>query len=266
MRRVAAIAIALAAAGAAMPALANVTHLVQDLAYSGGTERALLISPDRPKAAVILLVGGDGVIKLGPDGTIGEATNFLAHTRDHWATKNIAVVLPDVPEGMGTLLGRRQNAGYGAAVAALVDFAKSRSNVPVFLVGNSQGTNGVVSAASRLPAGAIAGIVLTSTITQAQRQGDLKETVFDADLSAIAVPALIIADSDDRCPLSPPGDGPRIQAALSHSPKVKLVTVGGGEPTASAACDTTSGHGFFGLENTVVNKIANWIEATIRGG
>lgn len=265
MHRIAALAIALAVAIAAFPVAGEAAQLVQELAYPGDSERVLLISPDHPKATVILLVGSDGVIGLGPNGEIGDATNFLVHTREHWATRNSAVVLPDIPHGMGTLLGRRQNAEYAAAVVALVDFAKSHNRVPVFLVGHSQGTNGVVNAASRLPVGAIAGIILASSITEARRQADLKETVFDAELSAIAAPAFILADSEDTCPMSPPADASRVQAALVHSARTKVVIVGGGSALASAPCDTTSGHGFYGIENTVINRMSNWIAATIGG-
>lgn len=237
--------------------------LVQEVSYSGGSERVLLLDPGKPKATVILLVGGDGAIKLASDGAVGDGGNFLAHTRERWATKGIAVVLPDVPHGMGTLLGRRQNAGYAAAVAALVEFAKSRNPVPVFLVGHSQGTNGVVSAASRLPSGEFAGIVLASSITEPENQRDMHETVFDAALSAITAPVLILADEGDSCPLSVPGDAPRIQAALLHAAAVKIVTVSGGKAGPGGPCDSEAGHGFYGVGNATVDKIAAWIEAIL---
>jgi pimeloyl-ACP methyl ester carboxylesterase len=240
--------------------------VVQEVSYSGGSERVLFLDPGKPKATVILLVGGDGAIKLASDGAVGDGGNFLAHTREHWATKGIAVVLPDIPHGIGTLLGRRQNAGYAAAVAALVDFAKSRNPVPVFLVGHSQGTNGVVSAASRLPSGTVAGIVLASSIIEPENKPDMHETVFDANLSAITAPVLILADEGDSCPLSAPREAPRIQAALTHAVAVKIVTVSGDKAGPGGPCDSDSGHGFYGVENSTVNKIANWIEAILAQG
>ena len=55
--------------------------LVKDIDFTDGSERVLLLSPDQtpgqPKAIVVLFPGGDGIIKLGSDGSIGEPTNFL---------------------------------------------------------------------------------------------------------------------------------------------------------------------------------------------
>ena len=265
MRKLAILATTLALIGAGN-ASAGTSTLVQEVSYSGGSERALLLDPGKPKATVILLVGGDGVIKLASDGAVGDGGNFLAHTRERWATKGIAVVLPDVPHGMGTLLGRRQNADYAAAVAALVEFAKSRNPVPVFLVGHSQGTNGVVSAASRLPSGAFAGIVLASSITKSENKRDMHETVFDAELSAITAPVLILADEQDSCPLSAPAEAPRIQTALVHAAAVKIVIVSGAKTGPGGPCDSEAGHGFYGAGNATVDKIAAWIESILAHG
>ena len=44
--------------------------LVQEVSYPGGSERVLFLDPGKPKATVILLVGGDGGINLTPDGTL----------------------------------------------------------------------------------------------------------------------------------------------------------------------------------------------------
>ena len=191
--------LALQGASAAAP-------VVKDLPFAGGTERSLLLTPDQPpKATVVLFPGGDGVIKLASDGNIGAAGNFLARSRAHWVERGYAVLLPDAPAGSSTLMGRRLSDSYAAALAALVDYARRVNHVPVWLVGTSQGTNAVVNAASRLTHGEIAGIILTSSLTRPGKAADLKETVFDADLAAINVPVLIVSHRDDGCSLSPPG-------------------------------------------------------------
>ena len=240
--------------------------LVQEVSYPGGSERVLFLDPGKPKATVILLVGGDGGINLTPDGTLWESTNFLARTREHWAGKDIAVVLPDIPHGMGSLLGNRENADYAGAVAALVSFAKARNPVPVFLVGHSQGTKGVTSAASRMPPGAVAGIVLTSAISERGTSRDTRETVFDSNLSAITAPVLIVAGEGDACPYSPPDEASRVQAAFIHAASVKVVTVSGLKTVAPERCDTATPHGFFGAQTTTINMIADWIGAILAKG
>ena len=50
------------------------------------------------------------------------------------------------PNG-GSLFGQRSQPGYAGALGVAVDFARSRSNVPVWLVGNSQGSIAAVNGA-----------------------------------------------------------------------------------------------------------------------
>lgn len=240
-------------------AAARAAPAVRDLAFAGGTERVLLLAPDRPRGTVVLLPGGDGAIRLAADGSIGAPTNFLVRSRNHWVELGYAVLLPDVPAGSAGLLGRRMTDSYAAAVAALVAFARQSSPAPVWLVGTSQGTNAVVNAASRMRHGEIAGIVLTASLTRPGKAADLKETVFDADLAAIDVPALIVSHADDACRLSPPGDGARLQGALTGSPRRQAILVSGGEPPASGPCEARSPHGFYGIEVETIRRIAAWM-------
>lgn len=205
--------------------------------------------------------GGDGVVQLGTDGSIGSPTNFLVRSRANWTELGYAILLPDVPMGSSNLMGSRLSDSYASAVAAMVDFARQQNHVPVWLVGTSQGTNAVVNAASRMTHGEIAGIILSSTLTRPGKASDLKEAVFDANLGAINVPALIVSHADDACKLSPPDDDGKLQAALSGSPRTKTIVITGGNPPASNACEAKSPHGFYGVEVEAINDMASWIAA-----
>ena len=234
--------------------------IVKDLDFSGGSERALLLSPDQPKATVVLFPGGDGVIKLGSDGSIGAPTNFLVRSRIHWVELGYAVLLPDAPPGPG-LMGRRMSEPYVAAVAALVNFAKQAIPGPVWLVGTSQGTNAVAGGASHLTHGEIAGIILTSPITEPGKGAELKETVFDADLAAINVPVFIVSHSDDSCSMTPPDDQAKLKAAFTGSPFAKAILVSGGKPAVSAPCEAEAPHGFYGVEVETIKHMVSFIAA-----
>lgn len=251
----------LAAALAAQSAVAEVAPVVKDLAFPGGTERVLLLSPDHPKATLVLFPGGDGVVGLGSDGSVGSPSNFLVRTRGDWQNLGYAILLPDVPVGSASLMGSRLTDSYASAVATLVDFAKQQNHAPVWLVGTSQGTNAVANAASRMTHGEIAGIILTSTLTRPGNASDMKETVFETKLGAINVPALIVSHADDACKLSPPSDDAKLQAALSGSPRSKTIVITGGQPPASNACAAKSPHGFYGVEDETINDMASWIAA-----
>ena len=240
----------------------TVSPVVKDLPYPGGTERVLLLAPDHPKGTVVLLAGGDGNIRLEADGIVGMHDNFLARSRLHWVERGYAVLLPDVPAGMATLMGRRMTDSYAAAVAALVSYAKQTIRAPVWLVGTSQGTNAVVNAASRMTHGEIAGIILTAPLTQPGPTRDLKETVFDADLAAINVPVFIVSHADDACNLTPPGDEERVKSAFTAAPQVKAIVVTGGGPSVSAGpCEVGTPHGFYGVEVDTIIHMVSFIAA-----
>ena len=99
--------------------------------------------------------------------------------------------------------------------------------------------------------------MLTSSVT---RIGRADETVFDADPGAIAVPALVVSNSGDGCIVSPPGDGTRLLAALTRSPRKELILVESSQ-IQSEPCEALSPHGYLGIEAIVVQRIADWIRA-----
>ena len=74
------------------------------------------------------------------------------------------------PNGM-SLLGYRHTPAYAAAIGQAVDFVRSRANVPVWLIGTSQGTTAAVGAAARL-GDKVAGIVLMSPVTGRSSAGE----------------------------------------------------------------------------------------------
>jgi len=105
-----------------------------------------------------------------------------------------------------SLNGKRQTEAYADTIGRAVAFARTRASAPVWLVGTSAGTTGAANGAARLT-GRVAGLALTSSVT---RQNSGGETVFDTNLAAIMVPVLIVANQNDACPVTPPGDAPRI--------------------------------------------------------
>ena len=76
-----------------------------------------------------------------------------------------------------SLTGYRHTPAYAGAIGQAVDFVRGRENVPVWLVGTSQGATAAVGAAARI-VGKIAGIVVMSSITGRSSAG---ETLFDSE-------------------------------------------------------------------------------------
>jgi len=234
--------------------------VVADLPIGGGvSERVLYLAPDNPKLALVMLPGGNGVVEIAPDGKIAKGGNFLVRTRKAWVARGAAVAIPDAPSDGKSLFFLRHSAFYAEAVRVIVAFLHQRTRAPVWLVGTSQGTNAATNAAAALTHGEIAGIVLTSSLTRAGRRPELQETVYGTDLAAINVPVLIASHVDDACNLSPPAENAKLKSMLTHSPKSEIITVSGGLPPRSQPCEAFAPHGFYGVEDEVVQRILAWI-------
>ena len=143
----------------------------------GGVQRLLYAAPDNPRAALIMLPGANGMVEIGQDGTIRRmGQNFLLRTRPLWQSHGLTVVVITPPNGM-SLLGHRHTPAYAATIGQAVDFVRSRTNVPVWLVGTSQGATAAVNGGAQL-GGKVAGIVVASAVTGRNSSG---ETLFDSE-------------------------------------------------------------------------------------
>ena len=222
-----------------------------------GAERVLLLRPSRPKATLIMLPGGTGRIGLDPGGNIRHGANFLVRTRESWIRRGFAVLIPDSPGGRN-LRGHRHGHEYGAVLTFLVSLARHETGMPVFLVGTSQGTIAAINGAAHAHPGALAGIVLTESVSVA---GHLSTaTVFDADPAAVRVPVLIVANRRDHCPVAPSTMAPRIAGSLTAAPSVTLRFVDGGR-SQTGRCGSLSPHGYDGIEPRVEALITAWLDA-----
>ena len=175
LRLIPLIVAALATAGIAGSALGQT--IAADVPLPTGSERVLLSAPAQPRAVLIMLPGGDGIVDIGQTAAAGRLSlNFLVRTLPLWVAQGFAVAILGAPDNR-SLLGQRHTPGYAAAIDRAIDFARSRAAGPVWLVGTSQGSTAAANGAARL-AGKIAGVVLTSSVT---RQNSSGETVFDAN-------------------------------------------------------------------------------------
>lgn len=206
-----------------------------------------------------MLPGGAGDVGIADDGDIAHGDNFVVRTRALWNAAGFAVLIVDSGDERN-LRGVRSSPQYAARVGSLVAAAHAQAKGPVFLLGTSQGSIAAMNGAAHLRDGQVAGVILTESVT---RLGGSRETVFDAHPDQVNVPALVVANTDDRCDVAPPQDAARIAAAMTGAPRVKIVTVSGGDQRSSRACGSLSPHGYYGIEQPVVDAIAAWINAAI---
>jgi len=233
------------------------TERLVDLPLANGHhQHALLVVPPQPKAVIIMLPGGAGDVGLTLNGDIRHDTNFVIRTRKLWIARGYAVLIPDTID-RANLRGLRSSSRYERVIGRLVTFADDAVAAPVFLLGTSQGAIAAMNGAARAPQGSLAGLILTEAVSV---QGGSHETVFDAAPEDVRIPALVVANRDDKCRVAPPDMASKIAAAMHKSPDVKVITVSGGTVLSARDCDSLSPHGYYGIEDRVVGVISDWIE------
>lgn len=245
------------AAASADTAQAGDEQIVDLPLRGGGHQRVLMAAPARSRGTIVMFPGGDGDVGLRSDGDIRHDANFVVRTRGLWNARGYTVVIPDTADG-ANLRGLRSSPGYAALVRDLVEMAHARMAGPVFLMGTSQGSIAAMNGAAHEAPGSVAGVVLTESVSV---MGGSHETVFDASPQRVRVPALIVANRDDRCSVAPPADAPRIAAAMTGSRDVRVLMVAGGDKRSASDCGSRTPHGYYGIESAVVSQIGQWLNA-----
>ncbi len=225
------------------------------------TQRMVVIAPDKPTAAVVLFAGDHGGLRItGPQSFDWGAGNFLVRTRELFASHGLMVAVVDAPSDRQNppyLSGFRQKPEHLADIKAVIAWLKQQSRIPVWLVGISRGTQSAAFIATQLaPAdGGPDGVVLCSTMLTEVRGA---RPVPEMPLEQITVPTLVVHHKQDGCRHCRYGDLPKLMDKLTAVPRRALLTFEGGKSQGDP-CDAMAYHGFNGIEQEVVAKIAEWI-------
>lgn len=212
------------------------------------------------KDAVATLVlysgGGGGYGAIGGDGWPASA-NFLIRSAKLFAGHRFNVVMVGRASDVNNLDGRtRIGDRHDQDNQAVLAFIRTKSAAPVWLVGTSMGTISVAAAAIRDGGRNIAGIVLTSSITAYRIPG----AVPAQDLEKIRVPVLVVHHERDACRSCTPWEAKAIAGKLKNAPVKKTVLVSGGTGESGNYCEPMHFHGYIGMEKTVVDLIADWVQ------
>ena len=140
---------------------------------TGVTQKYILITPQKPVAAVILFAGGTGNLDLpGASGwpvSGWDQSNFLVRSRDDFAAHGFAVAVVDAPsdrkERIGMLGGFRNSAKHVTDIDAVTAHLERTVRVPVWLIGTSRGTESAAYVAIHAKE-KVAGLVLMSSMTE----------------------------------------------------------------------------------------------------
>jgi pimeloyl-ACP methyl ester carboxylesterase len=222
----------------------------------GVIQKVFIMKPAAPDAAVILFTGGDGRAYVSPGGA--NSNNFLIRSQHYFFEENLMVAIVGVPSDRKTLHSFRHSEAHAIDIKGIIAELRMLADVPVWAIGTSNGSASVANVAWRFPPPAGPdGVVLTSSV---ERSGK-GNSVFDARLGRINVPALVVHHKDDACPWTPYTGAIRLQHSLSASRDTKLISIDGGSIPYGDACQPFHYHGFIGRERQVVEIIADWIKA-----
>ncbi len=247
----------------ATAAAQTTTRTVDIPTRPGVTQRFIVITPEKPKAAVILFAGGDGGLTLEADGSIPKlAGNFLVRSRQLFADQGLTTVVIDAPSDMQShpyLSGRRQTREHLTDVNAVMSWLRQQAKIPVWLVGTSRGTQSAAWVATQLPVafGGPDGIVLTATVLRDPQS----RAVPAMDLDRVRIPVLVAHHRQDSCRVCRYEDVPLLMERLTAQPRKELLTFDGGISVGDP-CQARAWHGFNGIEREVVERIAAWITAS----
>ncbi len=234
-----------------------------DLDSRGETQRILFIGVDAPKANLVLFAGGTGRIFIRKNDTIKREGNLLVRTRGAFAERGFNVAVFDAPSDRRAkkgMFGFRQTPEHAEDIKAVMDFMKSKADVPVWLVGTSRGSISAVNGAVRLGGleGGPDGIVLISSVTRRSKKGRI--TVYQADAEDISVPTLIVHNRDDGCMVTPFSGAEDLLENISKAPVKELIAFEGGDDGGGNPCKSQTYHGFLGLDAALVEAVTGWIE------
>jgi pimeloyl-ACP methyl ester carboxylesterase len=152
----------------------------------------------------------------------------------------------------------RISAAHIDDIRKVVQQAKERWNVPVWLVGTSRGTvSGTAAVIALRDEGLIAGLVLTASITA----GRIAGAVPDQALDKITIPVLVVHHTQDACNLCEPSQAITIEPKLIASPAHATLMLSGGQNPSGDPCAALHYHGFIGMEAQAVQQIADWVKA-----
>jgi hypothetical protein len=197
---------------------------------------AALLTPTGGKArgAIILLAGGDGQIGVRGDGSIAKQGNQLVRTRQAYASRGFAVLVPDA------------NVNVAAAVKFMGKYG------PVTLVGTSRGTQ---RAARGIAAGARpARLVLTAGMLS-DASGDSGNVVNIVGSPVALPPTLVVHHRRDGCSVTrPDGVAPFLAWAKG---KARVTWLDGGRAVGNP-CQARGYHGFNGIDGQVVSAVAGF--------
>jgi pimeloyl-ACP methyl ester carboxylesterase len=212
-------------------------------------------------AVLVLFIGGDGAMGFTPGQVNTGSPNTVARNRYHFAAEGFVVAVVDAANDFNSspigLRGRRLGDAHLADLrAVMADLRLRYSTLPTWAVGHSRGTlSAAVTAVSVEPPAD--GLVLMSSLTG--DPANPTEDLSQVDIESIRAPALIVSHQGDFCAFTNPEDSRALRKRFTASERARFRDFNGGSAPLTDPCDPLAPHGFFGIDQKVVDAITKWI-------
>ena len=169
----------------------------------------------------------------------GTGNNFLVRSAQYFLDQGFNVAIFGRPDDTTELdYADRIADKHLADVRKVLDFVKTRSATPVWLIGTSRGTVSATAAAIALQ-GDVEGLVLTSSVVNYRKPGAEPKQ----NLAAIKVPVLVLHHGRDACAQCQPHEVPGILSGFKNAPVKKQIIVDGGADPTGDECAALHWHG-----------------------
>lgn len=255
MRRAALILLCLLSLFASLPARAQ-GALFKVPTRDGVTTTVFWEAAPGAWATVLLFPGGDGGFGRVENGR-PTGGNFLVRSTPHFIANGLNVAIFGRPNGMDLGWHDRTQPEHMVDAARVLDFIKTQSPLPVWIVGTSRGTVSATAMAIEVRDPALAGLVLTASVVRQATPGAVPRQ----NLAAIELPVLVYHHERDACKHCLARETPFILDGLTRAPVKKLLRVDGGANPSGDPCQGQHWHGFIGMEREAVDDIARWMRA-----
>ena len=213
---------------------ATTTTVVDIATRQDVTQRFLYVEPDAPKAHIVVISGGSGILGIRDDGsmtTVESRCGPVVRNREAFANAGYAMAFLDQTS--------RGGVGVPADVAAVVRYLRARHAVPTWLEGGSSSTEAVAVNAAALPAGEPVGVIFFSP-----------QNLIASLAAAVARPALVVYHQADPVQL-----GPTLFGALTSAPVKERLSLSGG---INGSCGGF--HLFQGLDPQYVAGVTGFLD------
>ena len=221
-------------------------------------------------AVLVMFIGGDGAMDFRQGQLNAGSPNPVARNRYHFAAEGYVVAVVDAAtdfnaSGIG-LRNRRFGAAHVSDLGVLMaDLRGKYPALPIWAVGHSRGTlsAGVMATVPQVtPTGEeirpADGLVLLSSLTG--NPATPSEDLSRVDLESFPGPALIVSHQADTCAFTLPEDSRALRKRFTASEKAKFRDFSGGSAPLTDPCDPLAPHGFFGIDQKVVDAVTKWIK------